>query len=353
MSNKVCFVIMPFSDSSNHDDNKWDDLFENNIKPAVDGSNLGYTCIRAHNPYGNFMHNIINHLASAEVVIAILTELRPNVMYELGVRNALRRKTIMMTEKGSSVPSDLSAFIALFYTTETAQGRETLTKTIRERLAILDVEEIKSDNPVSDYLLERAQDICDEWHDKKNPQLLISRLPDVLPSYGYKLGLLLNSVSQHINSLIYTSIQENIRSSLASNEVITDLTETVSRREIGKILASVADRTIETIRTENFLTFNTKPLLGSKGNVWQEPYEQFTTVSGLLDSIWFSFGGEIESMKYGIIWLLRDAHSYNEFKEIGRLWMAKQGKSLDTRSLKEVGILPGMRLEAFRVNPAV
>ena len=182
---------MPFSDKENPEDNKWDDLFENNIKPTVEGANLEYTCIRSLNPHGNFMRDIMNHLANAEVTIAVLTELRPNVMYELGVRNALKRKTIMLAEKGCTVPSDLGAFIALFYSIETMQGREALKRTIRERLAKLDTEEPESDNPVSDYLWKRAQNICDEWLENKNPQEFILRLTEVLPSYAFKLGLIL------------------------------------------------------------------------------------------------------------------------------------------------------------------
>jgi hypothetical protein len=36
--------------------------------------------------------DIANHRANGDVVIAIVTEAPPNEMYELGVRNALKRK---------------------------------------------------------------------------------------------------------------------------------------------------------------------------------------------------------------------------------------------------------------------
>lgn len=191
MKAKECFVIMPFSDPANPTDSKWDDLFENNLRPAVEGSGLGYSCIRSLDPHGNFMSDIVNHLANASVVIAILTEARPNVMYELGVRNALKRKTIMLAEKGSPIPSDLIAYIALFYSIGTKQGRDALTTTIRDRLTRLDEQEPESDSPVSDYLWKRAQDICDDWLETKDHEILLSRLPEVLPSYAYRLGLLL------------------------------------------------------------------------------------------------------------------------------------------------------------------
>jgi hypothetical protein len=351
---KECFVIMPFSDDENPHDNRWDDLFDNNIKPAVEGAGLGYRCRRSLNPHGNFMKDIMNHLASAEITIAVLTELRPNVMYELGVRNALKRKTIMLAQKGSVVPSDLSAFIALFYSIDTQQGRVALANTIRKRLSQLDAEEPESDNPVSDFLWQRAQDISDEWLENKNHQVLLARITEVLPSYAFRLGVVLNKVTQHINSLIYSDMKSSIRSSLTSSDVIRELAETVVNKdqpaakvEVAKVLETVADRTIKTITEESFLTIDSRPLLGLNGSEWQLPYRQFATVSDLLDDAWFSMSEYVPPVQYGILWAFRDAGSGRVLRDIGRMWAeAIHGTELDSRPLDEAGILPGMRLEA-------
>jgi len=198
---KECFVIMPFSDRENPGDNRWDDLFENNIKPAVEGAALGYTCVRSFNPHGNFMSDIVEHLASAEVVIAVLTELRPNVMYELGARHALKRKTIMLAEKGGQIPSDLSSYIALFYSTATQKGRDELRDEIRQRLQKLDAAEPKSDNPVSDFLWRRAQSINDDWQKGRDPEAILPRLAEILPSYAFGLAPVLNELSQQFETL--------------------------------------------------------------------------------------------------------------------------------------------------------
>jgi len=349
MREKECFVVMPFSDNESILDNRWDDLFLNLLKPAIDDANLGYRCIRSLNPHGNFMHDIVNHLANAEVVIAVLTELRPNVMYELGVRNALRRRTIMIAEKDSSIPSDLSAFIALYYSTQTKQGRDSLTKVIQERLVVLDSEEPESDNPVSDYLWKRAQGICDEWRDSKDPQILVSKITEVLPSYAFQLGVLLNQIGQH---LTYSRIEKSLRASLTSNEVVTEMRtarniQSNSQTEITEILATVADKTIEAIREENFLTIDTRPLLKGEGTVLQLPYDQILTVSSLLDYVWSSMRQHIESMNYAVTWVVRDAVSGATFKDAGRTWARKNtGIARDDRTLVSIGIKPGMKLEA-------
>jgi hypothetical protein len=362
---KECFVIMPFSDGKSPHDNKWDDLFDNSIKPAVEQAGLGYRCRRSLNPHGNFMKDIMNHLASAEVTIAVLTELRPNVMYELGVRNALKRKTIMLAEKGSAVPSDLSAFIALFYSTDTQRGRSALTNTLRERLAQLDAQEPESDNPVSDFLWQRAQDISDEWLENKNHQVLLTRLTEVLPSYAFRLGVVLNKATQHINSLIYSNMQSTIRASLTSGDVVSELAETVASKDreqdtnqakakVARILANVADRTIKTITQESFLTVDSRPLLGRNGGMWQIAYEQFPTVSDLLDDVWLSISEYVPSMQYGILWAFREPKSGRVLKEMGRTWaVTTLMGTLDSRPLEEVGIRPGMTLEAIPLRKGV
>jgi tetratricopeptide (TPR) repeat protein len=180
-AHKNCFVIMPMSDAHSPADNKWTDLYENHIKAAVEQA--GYACHRSLNPTGSFMHNVVKHLITAEVVIAVLTELRPNVMYELGARNALKGRTIMLVEDGSAVPSDLGAYIALRYSTRTAASREALTVTIRDRLAHLDHESPSSDNPIFDNLMRAAQALMAEWYEKENPSTFRPRLRQLLPDY--------------------------------------------------------------------------------------------------------------------------------------------------------------------------
>jgi hypothetical protein len=198
---KECFVVMPFSDKDNPGDNRWNDLFDTCIKPAVEGAGLDYSCFRSFNPHGNFMSDIVEHLASAEIVIAVLTELRPNVMYELGVRHALKRKTIMLAEKESAIPSDLSSYITLLYSTTTQKGRQQLIETVGKKLAELDAGEPNTDNPVSDHLWRRAQDIGDHWRENKKPEAILPRLAEVLPSYAFRLGPVLNELGQEFESL--------------------------------------------------------------------------------------------------------------------------------------------------------
>jgi len=61
---------------------------------------------------------ILSELAGCDLVIADLTDKNPNVMYEVGVRQALLRPLIFMCEKGQSLPFDLSDLRTVFYKLE-------------------------------------------------------------------------------------------------------------------------------------------------------------------------------------------------------------------------------------------
>ncbi|HEX9930484.1 MAG TPA: hypothetical protein VGB02_18245, partial [Pyrinomonadaceae bacterium] len=113
-----------------------------------------------------------------------------------------------------------------------------------------------------------------------------------------------------VDSKLFPEIEHIVRSQLSSSEVVAELTETISRKagdrvegQIAKILTSVADRTVESIQDENFLTVDSRKLVGEDGGIWRIPYSRYVTVSELLDYIWLlldDYG--IPSMKYGVIW---------------------------------------------------
>jgi hypothetical protein len=158
-----------------------------------------------------------------------------------------------------------------------------------------------------------------------------------------------------IDSKLFPEIEHVVRSQLSSSAVITELTETISRKagdrmegQIAKILSSVADRTVESIQDENFLTVDSRKLVGEDGSIWRIPYSRYVTTSELLDNIWFlldEYG--VPPYEYGVIWALRDKTTGRILKDMGRTWASNHGKSFDKRPLSEVGIMPGMYLEAI------
>ena len=155
-------------------------------------------------------------------------------------------------------------------------------------------------------------------------------------------------------TMLLSEVEDIIQDTLTSDATINKLREigllTPDKKSIEKVdhvLTQVADKTVESIRQSNFVTVDSRPLVGVNGEVWQLPYKQFMTVSDFLDNLWYllqPYG--VPSMRYGTLWALRDTSSGTEFKNMGRSW----AKGFDTRSLADVGILPGMTFEAIPLS---
>lgn len=110
---KTCFVIMPFSQTTNvHTETYWTMFFEI-IKRIME--QLDYDCCRSEvGPYKLFA-NIVDKIESCDVAVAVLTDFNANVWYELGIRHTLKSPTIMLLQQGQKAPFDVSDHGIIFY----------------------------------------------------------------------------------------------------------------------------------------------------------------------------------------------------------------------------------------------
>lgn len=152
---KLCFVIMPFSSTNRCTSEQWTEIFNNVHKPAVTGSRLGYRCVRSNIRTGAFIKDILMQLNQADVVLADLTDMNPNVFYELGVRHTLRNRTILVSQTMDDVPSDLRQYGVITYET-TPNGVVEYKKNLNNLLRDIRDDPDRADNPVSDYLHQKS-----------------------------------------------------------------------------------------------------------------------------------------------------------------------------------------------------
>jgi hypothetical protein len=143
------FVIMPFSHTDTITEEEWTDTFELVFKPAVEA--CGYACERAEHHSGNLIETLIRDLAYSRLVIADLTERNANVFYELGVRHAISKRTIMVTRDSKYVPSDLKGQWALEYGTSPRKV-ELFKQDIKKLINKIDNDPDINDSPVSAFL---------------------------------------------------------------------------------------------------------------------------------------------------------------------------------------------------------
>lgn len=118
-TNKKCFVIIGYEKKISYANGKQrlldlDQTFTILIKPVFDA--LGIDCYRAidKNLTGSIDKLMLEEIKEADIALVDLSTLNANVMWELGVRHALKpRYTIMICEKEqmSSIPFDVKSFV--------------------------------------------------------------------------------------------------------------------------------------------------------------------------------------------------------------------------------------------------
>jgi hypothetical protein len=68
--------------------------------------------------------DILEELEKAEIIIADLTGLNPNVLYELGIAHVRCDSVVMVCERGKALPFDLASIRCIFYDLSSPEGKE-------------------------------------------------------------------------------------------------------------------------------------------------------------------------------------------------------------------------------------
>ncbi len=130
------FVIMEYTEQFN-------ELYTDVIKSV--SSSLGFDVIRADESYspGIIIADIERQIVEATAVIADITPKNPNVFYEVGFSHALRKPTILLAERETSLPFDVSPFRTLFYD-NTIAGKTLLEEGLTNHIKAIQTEWVSS-----------------------------------------------------------------------------------------------------------------------------------------------------------------------------------------------------------------
>lgn len=143
---KTCFIISPLGLEDSETRRKADGLINSVLRPIL--ISAGYKVVAPHeiDTPGSITLQVIDHLLKDDLVIANLTELNPNVMYELAVRHAKRLPVISVAESGTKLPFDIAAERTIFYDDDMA-GVEALKPKL-EKAINQTLQEDEHDNPI-------------------------------------------------------------------------------------------------------------------------------------------------------------------------------------------------------------
>jgi len=118
---RLAFVLMPFAEDLTR-------VYTSIIKPTVEAR--GLVCRRADDFKTNkaIIQDIWKAICEARIVIADLTDLNPNVMYELGIAHTVGKETILIYQRGRGkdpeFPFDLAHIRRIEYEDSATGGKK-------------------------------------------------------------------------------------------------------------------------------------------------------------------------------------------------------------------------------------
>lgn len=115
MENQTCFVIMPIGELPTYPANHFRDVYEYLFVPAIEEA--GFTPKRADDEKSSSLIqvNIIQEIINSPMAICDLSTRNPNVLFELGIRQAFDLPVVLVQEVNTPRIFDISAINTIDY----------------------------------------------------------------------------------------------------------------------------------------------------------------------------------------------------------------------------------------------
>lgn len=130
-----CFVIMPISDQGDYPAGHFTKVYDQIIKPAVEEA--GYEAYRVdeNNICDSIISKIFSAIQDCPMAICDLSNRNPNVLYELGLRQAYDKPVVLIQDDKTDKIFDVSGISTVFYKSarmyeDVIEARENIKKAI-------------------------------------------------------------------------------------------------------------------------------------------------------------------------------------------------------------------------------
>ena len=169
---KKCFLVTPIGPNESDIRRSTDGLIASVIKPLMIENDFELSVAHEISLPGSITRQVIEHLISDDLVIANLTGLNPNVMYELAVRHAKRLPVVSLAENGTDLPFDIADERTIFFSNDMAGVQELKPKLQKAIDSAL--KDKKPDNPI--YRALTTKSILESVSTSSADKLLFERL---------------------------------------------------------------------------------------------------------------------------------------------------------------------------------
>ncbi|MBJ8418755.1 hypothetical protein [Acinetobacter courvalinii] len=221
---RKCFIVTPIGGDNSATRRSADGLIKAVIKPIIE--EMGYKVYVAHeiDDGGSITRQVIQHVLYDDLVIANLTDLNPNVMYELAVRHCTALPIIVLAEDGTKLPFDIAEQRTIFYTND-MHGVEDLKPRLFSAIEKI-ADEKTSDNPVT--RVSSTKVIVEQMQEDDKSRYMLSRLDDIEKA-------LISFTNNNINKNMLKNENGVLRFSLELSRLLNNEERSILRKSIMEL----------------------------------------------------------------------------------------------------------------------
>ena len=199
-----CFVIMPISDQGDYPIGHFTKVYEQIIKPAVEDA--GYEAYRVdeNNICDSIIKKIFDAIQECPMAVCDLSNRNPNVLYELGLRQAYDKPVVLIQDDKTEKIFDISGISTVLYKStrlyedviearekiknailSTKEGKEsTLAKAVQVNTAVFSPIEVTQDDKTN-VMLERIFNEIRQLKDREKVVYWNSNNSNIVHIYKY------------------------------------------------------------------------------------------------------------------------------------------------------------------------
>ena len=160
-SPKGVFVAIPSG-------KKFKSIYRDLINEPLENAGFRVTRAQDLSSARNILQDIIQGIERADVVVADLTGLNPNVFYEVGVAHALQKPVILLTQDIDKLPFDLQQYRTIPYSTKFDKAQRLADELTHLASRVAENTSLAS-GPFSDFGMSQHEAILTKRHQSPRP----------------------------------------------------------------------------------------------------------------------------------------------------------------------------------------
>ena len=270
-----CFVMMPFSEPEGYVDGHFNKIYEQIISPAIESAGFISYRVDENRICDKIIEKIFEAIQDCEMALCDLSGRNPNVLYELGLRQAYDKPVVLIQDERTERIFDVSGISTIEYKSDRIY-EHVLEARERIKESIIATKEGKS-NSIVKIVKARNAIISPESVSKED-----------------RIEILLQGVMSEINeikdeSYFYKKIKNDFSLPTDKNElelycnmVLDDYESQISRWEKGD--AKISDRHLDSMMS-NLIGLKDKVLYLNSWNAKNQMYHRISNLKNRVSSL--------------------------------------------------------------------